>query len=44
MKHKLTHPESKQSVEVSDEHLEMYQSQGWGEAEKKSAEKPDPNA
>lgn len=41
-KHKLTHPDSKQSVEVTDEHLEMYKSQGWAEADEKSTEKPDP--
>lgn len=37
-KHKLTHPDSKQSVEVTDEHVEMYESQGWV----KSTEKPEP--
>lgn len=39
-KHRLTHPETKQTVETTDEHLAMYQSQGWVEV--KPAEKPDP--
>lgn len=36
---KLTHPNSKQAIEVADEHAETYLSQGWVEATKAAASK-----
>ena len=38
---KLTHPDSKQTIEVAPEYAENYKTQGWVEkAEKKAADKP----
>lgn len=37
---KLTHPESEQTIEVTDQHAETYLSQGWVAAEPEAAEKP----
>lgn len=36
---KMTHPDSKQTVDVSDDDVDRYRSQGWQDAESKSAEK-----
>ncbi len=34
---KMTHPDSKQTIQVTDEQAEMYESQGWNKpAPKKS--------
>jgi hypothetical protein len=34
---KLTHPDSKQSIEVDDDHAENFKTQGW-------VEKPEPKS
>ena len=40
MSHKLTHPESDQTIEVEADRVEMYRSQGWETAP--TAKDPEP--
>lgn len=37
----LTHPDSKQTIEVDRDHVDVYLSQGWVEEAPKSAKKSD---
>lgn len=47
MAYHLTHPESKQEIEVEADRVPMYKTQGWqtkAETRKAQAEKSEPNA